>query len=139
MAYILFADDEQDAVQIAAAYLTGRGHWCVVVRNGLDALAQISEQVPDILVTDLMLPGVDGLWVLQEFWRQYPDNRTGVILLTTIQADGEPLRTLDKDWPIDSFVLRHRTVRTFAWQIVLAVEQLLNPRIRSEPSPNRRS
>ena|SRR2546425_1089975 len=133
MAYILFADHEQEAVQIAAAYLTGRGHWCVVVRNGLDSLAQMSEQVPDILVTALMMPGVDGLWVLQEMWRQYPDRRIGVILLTTIQADGEPGRFWD--WLIDSYVIRSRSVSPMAWQIVLAVEQLLYRQILNQPAP----
>jgi len=131
MAYILFADHEQDAVQIAAGYLTGRGHWCVVVRNGLDVFAQISEQVPDILVTNLMLPGVDGLWVLQEIWRKYPERRIGVILLTTIQADGEPGRFWD--WLIDSYVIRSRPASMMAWQIVLAVEQLLYRQIPLRP------
>jgi len=138
MAYILFADDESNAVQQAATYLTGHGHRCVVVRNGLDALAQMSEELPDILVTDLMMPGADGYQVMREMWKLYPEKRVGIVVLVAISAEREPGRFWQEDWPVDSFVLRHRDVRTFGWQIVLAVEQLLHRQILipSRPAPS---
>jgi CheY-like chemotaxis protein len=125
MAYILLVDDEPEGVMLASGYLTGRGHRTEVVNDGRTAIARIRGGVPDILVTDIMLPFADGLMVIQELETLYPRGRVGIIVLTHVAADGEPLR----DWTestVDGYVLRHANAQVLAWQVVLAVEGCLH-------------
>jgi CheY-like chemotaxis protein len=124
MGYILLVDDEPEGVTLASEYLAGRGHRTEVINDGRAAIARIREGAPDILVTDIMLPFADGLMVIQELQTLYPRDRVGLVVLTHIAADGEPLR----DWTrstVDEYVLRHANARVLAWQVVLAVEGCL--------------
>jgi hypothetical protein len=76
-----------------------------------------------VLVTDIMVPFADGFQIVQEVRASDFGKHVGIVMLTTIQAEGQPGR----DWslPIESYVLRHNDAASFGWQIVLAVEQLL--------------
>lgn len=123
MAYILFADDVPAAVEFAAAALSAQGHRTAVVKNGLEALRVLRTEVPDVLVTDIMMPFADGFQVIQEVRASDLGKHVAIVVLTTIMEEMQPGR----DWsmPIESYVLRHEDTVSFGWQIVLAVEQLL--------------
>jgi CheY-like chemotaxis protein len=125
MAYVLLVDDEPESITIASRYLASKGHRTAVLPDGREAIARLREEAPDVLVIETMMPFADGYMVLQELKQFYPDDRVSVIVITSIAADGEPLR----DWSmaaIDSYVLAHRDAQAVAWQIVLTVEDLLN-------------
>lgn len=82
MSKILIVEDEVDIAELIALHLTREGHEAICVANGLQALPQAVEQAPDLIVLDLMLPGMDGV---QVFKRLRADTRTTsipVIILT---------------------------------------------------------
>ncbi len=82
MSKILVVDDEPDISDLIALHLGREGHECVCIPNGLDAVAAVLNHQPDIVVLDLMLPGMDGI---QIFRRLKADSRTRavpVIMLT---------------------------------------------------------
>jgi sigma-B regulation protein RsbU (phosphoserine phosphatase) len=58
---ILIAEDEKTSRKILEKTLTKAGHDVVVVEDGLKALASIQKEVPDMLITDWMMPDLDGL------------------------------------------------------------------------------
>src|SRR5438128_2387628 len=60
MAFILVVEDEADLQQILAYNLRQAGHDVVTASNGEAALAQVRQRVPDLIVLDLMLPGMSG-------------------------------------------------------------------------------
>lgn len=125
MAYILFADDEPGSVQIAAAYLAREGHRTVVVGDGRQALDRVTEEAPDLLVTDVLMPYVDGFLVIAELCSRYPEKRVPVVLLTALGADGEPPRFDHLDYPIVSCLIRQVSVGELAGQIIRAVKHAL--------------
>ncbi|MEJ7817421.1 MAG: response regulator transcription factor [Thermoleophilaceae bacterium] len=81
---VLVVDDEPTITEVVSAYLKRAGYSTRVAGDGPHALEQAILDRPDLVVLDLMLPGMDGLEVLR---RLRDLDRISVILLT---AKGEP-------------------------------------------------
>lgn len=62
-ATVLVVEDEVELAGIVADYLRAAGHRAVVVHDGSEAHARLQAVQPDVVVLDLMLPGVDGLQI----------------------------------------------------------------------------
>jgi CheY-like chemotaxis protein len=77
---ILVADDEPDLVVNCERLLNPLGHICLRASGGLDAIAHIDRESPDLVVTDLRLPGADGLAVARHANAHVPP--IPVILMT---------------------------------------------------------
>ena len=71
---ILVVDDEQPILRTLKRNLGGRGYEVITATDGEQALAQIEETAPDLVVLDLMLPKVDGLEVVRRVreWSRLP-------------------------------------------------------------------
>jgi two-component system response regulator ResD len=80
---ILVVDDEPTITEVVSRYLERAGYATQVAADGPDALRVAREQRPDLVVLDLMLPGMDGLEVMRRLRER---ERVSVILLT---AKGE--------------------------------------------------
>jgi two-component system response regulator ResD len=76
---VLVVDDEPTIAEVVARYLERAGYDSAVAGDGLEALRLAAERQPDLVVLDLMLPGLDGLEVLR---RLREDGGPAVILLT---------------------------------------------------------
>lgn len=76
---ILIVDDERKIRQLERAYLEKEGYRVVEAENGDEALEAARKQKPDLVVLDVMLPGVDGIEVLRQL-RSFTD--VYVIMLT---------------------------------------------------------
>jgi len=85
-ARILVVDDEPDILELVQ-YNLSKAHYDVVgVESGEEALAHLREMLPDLIVLDLMLPGVDGLEVCKALKR---DTHTAAIPIVILTARGE--------------------------------------------------
>src|SRR6201996_2717707 len=82
---VLVVDDEPTIAEVVARYLNRAGYTTRVAANGREALDAAAAQRPDLVVLDLMLPGIDGLEVMRRL-RDQDRDRVAVILLT---AKGE--------------------------------------------------
>src|SRR5438270_1596988 len=80
MAKILIADDKQGLRDVLVEALAGSGHEVESVEDGSRALSRISEKAYDLVVTDLKMPGMDGIELLRAVRERAPS--TGVILMT---------------------------------------------------------
>ena len=78
---VLVVDDEPTIGEVVARYLERAGYATRVAADGRAALAAVDERLPDLVVLDLMLPGIDGLEVVRRI-RDAGRDRTAVILLT---------------------------------------------------------
>lgn len=77
---ILLIDDEEDFVHTLAERLELRGVNCRVALDGEAGLAAMAENVPDVVVLDMFMPGIKGLEVLRLIRERHP--KVQVILLT---------------------------------------------------------
>ena len=79
---ILIADDEAHIVYILEAKLTKAGYRVVVARNGQEALDLARRELPDLCITDLNMPGTDGLDFSLGLRQHGPTTDTPVVMLT---------------------------------------------------------
>jgi two-component system response regulator ResD len=80
-ANILVVDDEPTISEVLCRYLERAGYGTRVAADGHAAMAAVSDQTPDLIVLDLMLPGIDGLEVMRRV-RERDRDHTAIILLT---------------------------------------------------------
>jgi DNA-binding response OmpR family regulator len=85
-ARILVVDDEPDIVELLRHHLQREHYEVVIANNGEAALAEARRRIPDLVVLDLMLPGIDGLEVCR---RLRADSRTQHIPIVMLTAKGE--------------------------------------------------
>ncbi len=71
-ATILTVDDEPHILQTVGGILTDEGFEVMTAADGETALRLVREEVPDLVLLDIALPGLDGLEVLTEIKRQHP-------------------------------------------------------------------
>jgi len=79
---ILVIDDEPDVLLLCRVNLTIAGHEVLEAASGEDGLDLALDEIPDVIVLDVMLPSRDGLSVLEELVHDRRTHRTPVILLT---------------------------------------------------------
>jgi DNA-binding response OmpR family regulator len=78
---VLVVDDEPTIAEVVARYLRRAGYEARLAGDGHAALASAAAQLPDLVVLDLMLPGLDGLEVMRRL-RERDARHLPVILLT---------------------------------------------------------
>ena len=86
---VLLVDDEKEFVVTLAERLGMRGIHTETVFEGEGALKKLETYEPDVMVLDLMMPGMSGLTVLEKVKKLYP--KIEVILLTGIGSTSEGL------------------------------------------------
>jgi two-component system phosphate regulon response regulator PhoB len=83
---VLVVDDEEDLLELVRFNLVRDGYAVAVASTGEDALRMIRRESPDLVVLDLMLPGIDGLEICR---RLKADPRTREIPIVMLTAKGE--------------------------------------------------
>jgi two-component system phosphate regulon response regulator PhoB len=83
---VLVVDDEKDLVDLIAYNLTRGGYEVVTSHNGAEALELVRREPPDLVVLDLMLPGLDGTEVAR---RLKADSRTANVPIVMLTARSE--------------------------------------------------
>jgi two-component system alkaline phosphatase synthesis response regulator PhoP len=124
---ILVVDDEPDIVYFVRAYLEDAGYRVVTADNGQDALYAARHEKPDLVVLDLMMPGMDG-W---EFIRRYRQERANPIIVLTARVE-ETDQVLGLELGADDYVTKPFSPRA----LVARVRAVLR-RVQGEvlPSP----
>ena len=81
-ASILIVDDEKDLVELVRYHLEKEGLTCFDACDGETAIQMVRERHPDLMVLDLMLPGVDGLEVCRVLRKDAKTASVAIIMLT---------------------------------------------------------
>ncbi len=79
---ILVVDDDPDMISLLKLLLINQGYKVIVARNGVEALAVAHQELPDLIILDIMLPAKDGFEVARDLHRA-PDTTTIPILMVT--------------------------------------------------------
>ena len=99
IASVLLVDDEEDFLSLLSERLEVRGMRTTTASDGYVALRRIAEQVFDIIVIDLSMPGMDGIETMKAIKSRQPD--TEMIMLTghaTLQSGIEAMKTGAEDF-----------------------------------------
>ncbi|MFF2073591.1 response regulator transcription factor [Kitasatospora sp. NPDC058162] len=116
---ILVVDDDPTVAEVVAGYLTRAGHHVDRAADGPQGLALARSARPDLLVLDLMLPGMDGLEILRRL-RADADGAELPVVLLTAKGD-ETDRILGLELGADDYVTKPFSPR----ELVLRVQSVL--------------
>jgi two-component system phosphate regulon response regulator PhoB len=89
---ILVVDDDREIVELLCALFTANGYTARGAYDANDAVVRMQERIPDLLLIDYMMPGVDGLTTLQRCRQELGGKRVRAVMLT---ADSR-LATLER-------------------------------------------
>ncbi len=89
---VLVADDEKEIRNLLRLYLENGSFEVVEAEDGLETLAKIREDKPDICLLDIMMPGLDGLRVVQEIRKE---SNIPIMIISAKTADAERILGLD--------------------------------------------
>ena len=92
-ARVLIVDDEPDVLLLLRIELEAEGYETMLAADGETAIRRITEEHPDIVLLDVMMPVVDGWGVLQRLAEQ--GSTTKVIVLSAKASDGDVAHALE--------------------------------------------
>jgi DNA-binding response OmpR family regulator len=109
---ILVVDDDPTVAEVVARYLVRDGHEVECVADGLAALRAAARRSPDLVVLDLMLPGIDGLEVCRRLRERSP---VPVVMLTALGEETDRLVGLETG--ADDYVTKPFSPRELALRV----------------------
>ncbi|KJK59468.1 hypothetical protein UK12_04165 [Saccharothrix sp. ST-888] len=127
---ILVVDDDLTVAEVVAGYLTRAGHRVERVADGHAALAAVAAAPPDLIVLDLMLPGIDGLEVCRRLRATGHGAELPVVMLTAKGDEAD--RILGLELGADDYVTKPFSPR----ELTLRVQSVLRrSRAAAAPAP----
>jgi DNA-binding response OmpR family regulator len=91
---ILVVDDDPDILDAVTMILESQGYAVVTARDGIEGLATLKAEHPDLMILDLMMPKMDGFAVCKELqdprWSKFKD--TPILILTSVREEASRRR-----------------------------------------------
>jgi DNA-binding response OmpR family regulator len=128
MSKILVVDDEQSIVDVLSYNLAKSGHQPIVARDGRSAVRLARAERPDLVILDLMLPGIDGLDVCREIRKE---GNLPVIMLTA--KDEEIDRVVGLELGADDYVVKPFSVRELMARVKSVLRRASAPPAAESP------
>jgi DNA-binding response OmpR family regulator len=93
---ILVVDDEPDIVKVLVARLKEHGYQCITAGDGNKALVMAGEFMPDLIILDIMMPGMDGTEAAQKLRENPRTKDIPIIFLSALQTKSNEKQDGDK-------------------------------------------
>ena len=91
---ILVVDDDPDILDAVTMILESQGYQVVTAQDGIEALANLKAEKPDLMILDLLMPKMDGFAVCTELqdprWSKYRE--IPILILTSVREDASRRR-----------------------------------------------
>ncbi|MCU7730102.1 response regulator transcription factor [Actinoplanes sp. KI2] len=125
---VLVVDDDPTVSDVVRRYLEQDGCSVRLAADGADGLAAVAAERPDLVVLDLMMPGIDGIEVCRRLRRRLPD--LPVIMLTALGEEAD--RVLGLEVGADDYVTKPFSPR----ELVLRIRSVLRRAVpAADPAP----
>ena len=116
---ILIVDDEKDILELIKFNISNNGYNCFCAENGEAAIKLAKNKIPDLIILDLMLPGIDGLDICRILKNNKETKNIPILMLTAKTSDENIIEGLEAG--ADDYV-----TKPFSIKVLLArVENLL--------------
>ena len=126
--HVLAVEDEEDILELVRYNLEKEGYRVTGAVSGEEALRHARSQPPDLIVLDLMLPGMDGLTVCRELKQDARTRDLPIIILTAKGEEADIVAGLELG--ADDYV-----TKPFSPRVLLARLRAVLRRRRTEPAP----
>ena len=101
---ILVVDDEEAIREVVSTMLESKGYHCTAVSNGRAAQEFVRKQTPDLVLSDMIMPEMDGIKLLE--WLRNFDPEIPVIMVTAIHDISTALEAIRRG-AVVAFGLQH--------------------------------
>ncbi len=126
MTHVLLVDDEE-ALRSSLSYaLVKEGYQVTTAEDGQTALKLFHKQVPDVMILDLMLPGIDGMEIC---WRIRAFSDIPILMLTAKDQD------IDKIWGLEAGADDYITKPFNTRELLARIKTVLRRRAGSQSPP----
>ena len=126
MAAVLVIEDSQDIADLIRHFLSRAGHDVVLVASGSDGLRRARVERPDLIILDLMLPGLDGLHVCQALRADPATAAVPVIMLTARGEESDRVRGLELG--ADDYVTKPFSPKELVARVAALLRRVERPR-----------
>ena len=126
-ARILVVEDERDIAALVAYHLTKEGYRVRTAEGGTEALEAAASERPDLLILDLMLPGLSGYEVLGELRRRPELTEVPVIVLTARRDEADRVRGLELG--ADDYVTKPFSPRELVLRVGAVLRRAQSPAV----------
>ncbi|HLF18280.1 MAG TPA: response regulator [Candidatus Omnitrophota bacterium] len=127
---VLMADDEQDVVEVMAKHVSEAGYDSVIAFDGEDAWRKIQSELPDVVLLDINMPGMNGFEVLQALRQQNAIRKWIPVIIISARKE---LKDVQKGFDLDA---DHYITKPCTIQDVLKAVQLMVQLIPQHKSKN---
>jgi DNA-binding response OmpR family regulator len=127
---ILVVDDDPTVSDVVRRYLEQAGCSVRLAFDGIAGLVAVAEQRPDLVVLDLMMPGIDGLEVCRRLRDQVPD--LPVVMLTALGEEAD--RVMGLEVGADDYVTKPFSPRELVLRIRSVLRRTTAPAVSSAPA-----
>jgi DNA-binding response OmpR family regulator len=114
---VLVVEDEQNIRDLVCLHLGLEGYECMPLADGKDAMLLASEKPFDLIILDLMLPGMDGVTITRAIRRHGPNRNAPILMLTARREEADKVMGLDSgadDYLTKPFGVRELIARAAA-------------------------
>ncbi len=118
-ASVLIVDDNEDIVAIVSRILLDRGYEVRIARDGPGALESVRQQRPDVVLLDMMMPGMDGMQVLDHLKRNPGSGSIPVVMVTAKSEDRDVLAGYESG--ADYYITKPFTARQILYAVGLVL------------------
>jgi DNA-binding response OmpR family regulator len=114
---VLVVEDERNIRDLVCLHLGLEGYECVPAGDGKEAMSLAAEKPFDLIILDVMLPGVDGVTITRAIRRQGPNRDAPILMLTARREEADKVMGLDSgadDYLTKPFGVRELMARASA-------------------------
>jgi len=86
---VLIVDDEESIITVLHRYVTNAGYDYMTASNGEEALEKISQEDPDLVLLDLMMPGLNGFETCRRIRANQKTKKLPVIIITALHSEAD--------------------------------------------------
>jgi adenylate cyclase len=131
---VLLTDDDAVGASPLVAYLTKQGYEVTLVRSGQEAIDSLTDRLPDVLLLDVVMPGMDGFSVCEFFKGNEMTRDIPVILLSSIDDAARRIKGFGvgaADFIVKPYDLEEVALRiNYQWQIRQLQQRLEKQNVR---------
>ena len=122
---VLLVEDDPDNVTVVKSYLTAKGYFVQVAHDGHQAISAVLSAMPDLILMDIQMPGMDGLEAIQRIRNEPLSADVPIIALTALAMSG------DRDRCIAAGADDYLSKPVNLAQLVTSIDQLLAKRVQA--------
>ncbi len=128
--FILIVDDDKDTRNIIRTILNAKGYETKEASNGKEALALVKDEVPQLILLDLMMPEMSGYDVITHL-KINPNTQNTPVIMLTAKVENEDILTGYNEYAVDYYITKPFTPK----HLINGVELILGSQKIDEAKP----